>query len=99
MEPCLGASLRHKGRPGCAHHHEPLRWAGPVFCPTVDTLEELARRALSLGWFDPTGAGFNWHHFGGTKVSNAEAIRQTSASNGDGKPGASSGSRRPLAPT
>jgi hypothetical protein len=45
----------------------------------ADTLEELARRALSLGWFDPTGAGINWHHFGGTKASNADTIRQTRA--------------------
>jgi hypothetical protein len=45
----------------------------------TDTLEELARRALSLGWFDPTGAGINWHHFGSTKASNADTIRQTSA--------------------
>jgi hypothetical protein len=45
----------------------------------TDTLEELARGALSLGWYDPTGAGINWHHFGGTKASNADTIRQTSA--------------------
>jgi hypothetical protein len=44
----------------------------------TNTLEELARRALSLGWFDPTGAGINWHHFGSTKASNADTIRQTS---------------------
>lgn len=45
----------------------------------TETLEELARKALSLDWFDPTGAGINWHHFGGTKVSNADTVRQTSA--------------------
>jgi hypothetical protein len=45
----------------------------------ADTLEELARKALLLGWFDPTGAGINWHYFGGTKTSNAETIRQTTA--------------------
>lgn len=41
----------------------------------ADTLEELARKALALGWFDHTGAGINWHHFGGTKEFNAERIR------------------------
>jgi hypothetical protein len=46
---------------------------------TADPLEELARKALSPGWFDPTGAGINWHHFGGTKASNADAIGQTVA--------------------
>jgi hypothetical protein len=45
----------------------------------TDTLEELARIALSLGWFDPTGVDINWHHFGGTKASNADTIRQASA--------------------
>jgi hypothetical protein len=45
----------------------------------ADTLEDLARRALSLGWFDPTGVGINWHHFGGTKASNGDTIRQTTA--------------------
>jgi hypothetical protein len=45
----------------------------------TDTLEELAGRALSLGWFEPSGAGINWHHFGSTKASNADTIRQTSA--------------------
>jgi hypothetical protein len=41
----------------------------------ADTLEELARKALALGWFDPSGAGVNWHQFGGTKSSNADTIR------------------------
>jgi hypothetical protein len=43
----------------------------------ADTLEELARKALSLGWFDPTGVGINWHRFGGTKACNADTIRET----------------------
>jgi hypothetical protein len=59
----------------------------------TDTLEELARKALSLDWFDPTGAGINWHHFGDTKASNANTIRQTSTSNADTKPSPSGGSR------
>jgi hypothetical protein len=33
----------------------------------TETLKDLGRKALSLGWFDPTGAGINWHHFGSTK--------------------------------
>lgn len=41
----------------------------------ADTLEELARKALALGWFDPSGAGVNWHEFGATKPSNADIIR------------------------
>ena len=43
----------------------------------ADTLEELARKALSLGWFDPTGVGINWHRFGSTKARNADTIRET----------------------
>jgi hypothetical protein len=39
------------------------------------TLEGLARKALALGWFDTSGAGVNWHEFGGTKSSNADTIR------------------------
>jgi hypothetical protein len=27
---------------------------------------------LGLGWFDPSGASINWHHFAGTKTTNAE---------------------------
>lgn len=46
--------------------------SGPV---VAATLEELARKALALGWFDPSGAGINWHRFGGTKATNAETIR------------------------
>jgi hypothetical protein len=41
------------------------------------TIEELARRTLSLRWFHPTGVHINWHHFGGTKASNAETIRRS----------------------
>lgn len=38
-------------------------------------LEELATKALKLDWFHPTGAHVNWHHFGGTKETNANLIR------------------------
>lgn len=41
----------------------------------ADTLEELAGKALALGWFHPSGAGINWHHFGGSKHLNADIIR------------------------
>lgn len=43
------------------------------------TLEEFARKALALGWFDPSGAAINWHHFGGTKETNADVVRQMQA--------------------
>jgi DNA-binding transcriptional regulator YhcF (GntR family) len=45
----------------------------------ADTLEELARKALALGWYDPTGAGVHWDRFGGTKDTNADTIRQFQA--------------------
>jgi hypothetical protein len=37
------------------------------------TLEELAEKRSR--WFDPSGAGVNWHEFGGTKSSNGDTIR------------------------
>jgi hypothetical protein len=40
----------------------------------VDTLEELARKALALSWFDPSGAGINGQNFG-AKSTNADTIR------------------------
>lgn len=43
----------------------------------ANTLEELARKALALNWFDHTGAGINWHYFGGTKEFNADTVRRT----------------------
>ena len=43
----------------------------------ASSLEELARKALALGWFDHTGVGINWHYFGGTKEFNADTIRRT----------------------
>ncbi len=45
----------------------------------TETIEELARKALALGWFDPSGAAINWHYFSGTKHTNADTIRQTKA--------------------
>ena len=44
----------------------------------ADNLEELARKALTLDWFHPTGVHINWHHFGGTKAGNADLIRSIS---------------------
>lgn len=41
----------------------------------AQTLEELARKALTLNWFEANGAGINWHHFGGTKELNAQTLR------------------------
>jgi len=41
----------------------------------TSNLEELARRALALGWFEPSGVSINWHRFGGTKSKNADALR------------------------
>jgi hypothetical protein len=41
------------------------------------TLEEAARKMLGLGWFDPSGASINWHHFAGTKTTNAETLRNS----------------------
>jgi hypothetical protein len=41
------------------------------------TLEDLARKALALNWFDHTGVNINWHYFGGTKEFNADTIRRT----------------------
>ncbi|MEU9806885.1 hypothetical protein [Mycobacterium sp. NPDC050853] len=38
-------------------------------------LEELATKGLKLDWFHPTGSQINWHHFGGTKDTNANLIR------------------------
>ncbi|MCX8557223.1 hypothetical protein OS121_19410 [Mycolicibacterium mucogenicum] len=40
------------------------------------SLEELARKALILDWFHPSGAHINWHHFGGAKETNADLIRR-----------------------
>jgi len=42
-------------------------------------LEELARRALALGWFEESGVSINWHRFGGTKATNAVTIRNVRA--------------------
>ncbi len=39
------------------------------------TLEEAARKMLALDWFDPSGAGIYRHHFGGTKQTNADTLR------------------------
>lgn len=39
-------------------------------------LEELALKALKLDWFHPSGVHINWHHFGGTKNTNADLIRE-----------------------
>lgn len=41
----------------------------------ADTLEEAACKMLALGWFEPSGASINWHHFGGTKGANADTLR------------------------
>jgi len=41
----------------------------------ADTLEDAARRLLALGWFEPSGVSINWHHFGGTKATNADTVR------------------------
>ncbi|MEB3063271.1 hypothetical protein [[Mycobacterium] zoologicum] len=41
----------------------------------AQTLEELGRKTLAMGWFHPSGAHINWHHFGGTKELNAQTIR------------------------
>lgn len=43
--------------------------------PVTDTLEELARKALLLEWFESNGAGINWHRFGGSKATNAALLR------------------------
>lgn len=43
------------------------------------TLEELARKALALRWFEPSGVSINWHYFGGTKSENAETLRRVQA--------------------
>ncbi|QUR68944.1 GntR family transcriptional regulator [Mycobacterium spongiae] len=43
------------------------------------TLEELARRALALGWYEPSGVSINWHRFGGAKSTNADTIRRVQA--------------------
>ena len=56
------------------HSGQPCRVADQGVV-VADTLEELARKALALGWFDPSGAGLNLHKFGGTKSSNADTIR------------------------
>ncbi|MGV0737478.1 hypothetical protein ABQF35_11375 [Mycobacterium syngnathidarum] len=43
----------------------------------ANTLEEAARKMLVLDWFDPSGSGIFWHHFGGTKDTNADTLRNT----------------------
>jgi hypothetical protein len=42
----------------------------------ADTLEDLARKALSPGWFDPTAAGINWQHFGGEQTTPSAGGKQ-----------------------
>jgi hypothetical protein len=62
-----------------AHDHQWRLLGDQIVEPSgelvANNLEELARKALALGWFDPSGAGINWHHFGGTKMTNADTIR------------------------
>lgn len=48
--------------------------AGEVVATNI---EELARRALALGWFDADGATINWPRFARGASLNAEAIRKT----------------------
>lgn len=43
------------------------------------TLEELARKALVLRWFEASGVSINWHYFGGSKEKSADTIRKLQA--------------------